>query len=430
MNFNGYKFLLIFLSSILFFSCREQPVPPTVTTKDVTEITAFSAVSGGNITSDGGSIITDQGICWNIYSPPTIENSKTSSQANNPFSASLTGLLPNTVYYVRAFAENVAGISYGDAVQFRTPGGLPGIVNDDVSGITMNSAVMSTDINPNCLPTVVTLEYGETRGYGDKLTITDVPLTGNYAVTIKKTLTGLNQLTVYHYRYIATNQLGTTESPDMTFSTYGMVSDADGNSYKTVLIDNQIWMAENLRTTSFPDGDPILNGEDIDNIFDGKAYYFRYKKDSNLTAVHGLLYNYYAATRSIQLEPDYSNSVPGEIQGACPTGWHLPSFPEFQIMVDYLGGEAVAGGKLKSTELWKFPNQGATNSSKFSALPSGAYDKENFGYNYMGVTTGFWSSTGRYSYFSILYLEYSKEEAPMNYANSIFNGASIRCVKN
>lgn len=136
------------------------------------------------------------------------------------------------------------------------------------------------------------------------------------------------------------------------------ITDFDGNVYKTVKIGDQIWMAENLKSKHYSDGVRIES--------------FAYDNDENNVSIYGRLYRWEAAMRN----ESSSNSVPSKVQGAAPKGWHIPSEAEWQILIDNLGGDAIAGGKLKEagTSHWISPNSGATNESRLSILPSGWYD--------------------------------------------------------
>lgn len=136
------------------------------------------------------------------------------------------------------------------------------------------------------------------------------------------------------------------------------VTDYDGNVYKTVQIGNQTWMAENLKSKHYSDGASLR--------------YFEYNDDTSNVRVYGRLYRWAAAMRNAAS----SNTNPSRVQGASPVGWHIPSDAEWQVLVNNLGGNAVAGGKLKEagTLHWASPNAGATNESKFNALPSGWFD--------------------------------------------------------
>ena len=157
----------------------------------------------------------------------------------------------------------------------------------------------------------------------------------------------------------------------------GVTDSRDGTHYDAVKIGNQVWMAENLKYLPSVVG-PATGSQTT-------PYYYVYDYDgTDVTAAkatanyttYGVLYNWPAATN------------------ACPTGWHLPSDAEWTELTDYLGGESVAGGKLKEigTTHWNTPNTGATNETGFTALPGGFryggggfYDVGDYGY--------WWSAT-------------------------------------
>jgi uncharacterized protein (TIGR02145 family) len=141
-----------------------------------------------------------------------------------------------------------------------------------------------------------------------------------------------------------------------------------------------------------------------------------YDGDESNVATYGYLYNWYAVDDSRNIAPE---------------GWHVPTDDEWQILVDYLGGSSVAGGKMKETgtEHWNSPNTGATNESGFSALPGGYRDYSNGDYTNMGYYGYFWSSTEYSSYRAwnrILYYDNSDVYRHSSYKQ---NGFSVRCVR-
>jgi uncharacterized protein (TIGR02145 family) len=166
---------------------------------------------------------------------------------------------------------------------------------------------------------------------------------------------------------------------------YGSVTDQDGNTYATIEIGTQEWMAENLRTTTYSNGDPIPNVTDASqwsNLTTGA--WAHYANDSQCEVPYGKLYNWYTVA---------------DPRNVCPTGWHVPTDAEWTVLTDYLGGEDVAGGKMKTTGtieaatgLWYSPNDLATNSSGFSGAPGGL--RQFFGpYGKIGEFGYWWSST-------------------------------------
>ena len=191
------------------------------------------------------------------------------------------------------------------------------------------------------------------------------------------------------------------------------VTDYDGNIYKTIKISNQIWMTENLRSTHYSDGTPIQN--------------FVYNNDTTNVRTYGRLYRWAAAMRNASS----SNLNPSQVQGASPEGWHIPSDAEWQELINYLGGESVAGGKLKETGFlhWNSANTGATNESGFNALPTGWFD---FTGNFMGIGDGcfFRTATAPNSYAAYC-RELRNSNASITKVNLHPNDATpIRCVKN
>jgi uncharacterized protein (TIGR02145 family) len=209
---------------------------------------------------------------------------------------------------------------------------------------------------------------------------------------------------------------GPAPDPDCCVDCPATVTDYDGNVYQTVLIGGQCWMMDNLKVTHYRNGDPINHVVDY-YLWGGLTVgaYCNFGNDEGNVAIYGRLYNGYAMNDS---------------RGIAPEGWHVPSDAEWQTLVDYLGGDDVAGGKLKDvgTTYWLSPNTGATNESGFTALPGGYRDIEGE-FRRMGHWALFWSSTN-----------YSAENAwnrILEYDNAgVFrtyylygNGHSIRCVK-
>jgi uncharacterized protein (TIGR02145 family) len=195
-------------------------------------------------------------------------------------------------------------------------------------------------------------------------------------------ITGIKGGTTYHVRAYATNSVGTAYGDDITFITEG-VSDVDGNVYNTVTIGTQVWMQENLKTTKYNDGTEIPNvtdGATWSTLSTG-AYCWYNNNAATYKETFGALYNWYVTA---------SNNP----KNVCPTGWHVPTDAEWTTLTTYLGGETVAGGKLKETGTthWLTPNTGATNSSGFTALPGG--NRLNDGsFDYIGQYGQWWSST-------------------------------------
>ncbi|MFZ4401314.1 MAG: protein kinase domain-containing protein [Bacteroidales bacterium] len=196
-------------------------------------------------------------------------------------------------------------------------------------------------------------------------------------------------------------------------SNYGSFTDPrDGKTYKTIKIGNQIYMAENLAYTGnngYQRG--ITDDKEWKNnsSYDGWCYY---DNDKTNVKKYGVLYQWEAAKK------------------ACPDGWHLPTDKEWDELINFWGGETVAGGKLKEAGYthWKRPNAGATNSTSFSALPGGFRDSSGK-CNDVGTNGLWWSSTetnATNAWFRNMY--YNDSDASRNDIYKTY-GFSVRCLR-
>lgn len=634
------KFILksvsVILTAFLLNSCEEKPTAPVLTTSAITNITTTSAVSGGEITDDGGASVSAKGVCWNIADKPTIENNKsTETSTLTTFSSSLSQLAPGTTYYVSAYATNSAGTGYGESVTFKTLGDKPVSQPSSVSNITINSATLNGTVNPNMLSTIVSIEWGKSISYGNTISVAESPVTGSIATDVKvdlsgltpgttyhfrikatndlgitnsddmqfttlgqvptiinqnasditisaskitgsinpnylpttvsiewgpttsyentfsyshnplsgstpisiihilnhlapgttyhfrisatnelgttrgndltfltlgglpliqaKTvanlqytsatikgsvnpnyfwagvsfewgttisygntidaipdtlngkdfvdvsanLSGLTQGTLYHFRIVATNELGTTNSDDLTFTTLAPVSDIDGNVYNIKTIGTQVWMTENLKTTKYNNGDLIGTTspltKDLSNEIMPK-YQWAYEGNEALAATYGRLYTGYAVT---------------DPRKVCPSGWHVPSDEEWTVLTNYLinngygyegSGDDIAKS-MAAKSLWAYNSTpgnvgndlASNNSSGFSALPAGyRSNDENVegGFYTLNWICSWWSSTNhtdKLAWQRIMQNQYNN--VVRSYIGGKQTGISVRCIK-
>jgi uncharacterized protein (TIGR02145 family) len=196
-------------------------------------------------------------------------------------------------------------------------------------------------------------------------------------------------------------------------------TDGDNNNYPIVEIYGQVWMKDNLKTTKYANGDPI--GTTLPATLNITAevnpkYQWSFDGNEANVADYGRLYTWYAVTDS---------------RNVCPTGWHVPLDGELTTLTTNLGGESVAGGKLKETgtSFWQTPNTGATNSSGFSAMPNG-YRAPNGDFLYITRNTYTWSATEYLTangYFRLLF--YDNISVFKSYFSKQY-GFSVRCLKN
>jgi len=196
----------------------------------------------------------------------------------------------------------------------------------------------------------------------------------------------------------------------------GQIKDYDGNIYHSVRIGKQIWMVENLKVTHYRNGNPIPEVRaDAQWRKVSSGAWCNYNNDTTNTRVYGCLYNWYAVNDSRNL---------------CPPGWHVPSDDEWLIVTSYLGGEGLAGGKLKEAGItrWSYPNAGATNESGFTALPGGYRSIKGI-FQILDTYSFYWTST-TYSESSAFsrFIQYDYEGISRidNYKTY---GFSVRCLK-
>ena len=212
------------VSNTEIWYCHVRPIRvevelPTVTTNSVTNIHSTYATCGGNVTSSGGASVTERGICWNTSPNPTIFNSHISSNygGTGSYTLNMTGLIPGTQYYVRAYATNSEGTAYGDEVSFIT-NSPPTVTTNTVTNITPNSAT--------CGGNVTAEGSGAVTARGVCWSTSPNPTTSNSHTnngtgmgSFTSTLTGLNQGTLYYVRAYATNSEGTAYGEEVSFST-------------------------------------------------------------------------------------------------------------------------------------------------------------------------------------------------------------------
>ena len=400
-------------------------IVPTVTTTAISAPTQTTATSGGNVTADGGSAVTARGVCWTsgAADPVVTDSHTTDGTGTGTFTSSLTGLTPNTTYKVRAYATNAIGTAYGAVVPLTTsPILLATVTTAAVSTFTASGAVTGGDVTASGGGTITArgVCYGTTANPDITGTVTT---DGTGTGTFTSTLSGLSDGTVYYVRAYATNSVGTAYGTQVQLLT--MVSDAEGYLYKTVLINNKVWMAENLRTKKYNDN------SDVTNVTDGAAWaaltteaYCWYGNDETTNKpLYGALYNWYAVNKGT----------------LCPTGWHVPADVEFKGLETFLGmTQAQADGfswrgtdqgtLLKNTAGWTTGN--GTNTVGFTALPGGYRYYFDGGFAGAG-TIGYWWTADQASPTNALYRRLDGANAGVFREGAVkAAGKSVRCIKN
>jgi len=218
--------LLLLLSLVsVSHSCRkDKKTLPVLSTKNASEIKQTSAVSGGEVTDNGGASILSRGICWNTSSNPTVNNNRTIEEGElGSFSSNLSSLLPNTEYSVRAYATNEIGTGYGNQINFTTkPIVGTSVSTTSVSAITSTSAVSGG--------TIISDGGGSVTARGVCWSITSGPTIndnsttdGNGTGSFTSNLSGLKGGTTYYVRAYATNEVGIGYGNQINFTTNPIV---------------------------------------------------------------------------------------------------------------------------------------------------------------------------------------------------------------
>lgn len=458
------------------------PSAPSISTNAISNLSTTTATTGGKITD--ANHIVNKGVCYSTKTTPTITGLHTTNMAKTTvYTSVLKDLQPNTTYYVRAYVTTDTTTYYGNEISWTTLANIPVashqtktkrshtsvlpkktkslraskkivIAVDSITHITSTTAITHGTMINKRIDTI--LRSGLTYGTNPNLTIRNRYFPWPSKKTVfKNHLTDLTPMTTYYVRpYMTTckdtlygkvQQFKTKRTPTVTVTAKPStpVTDVDGNTYNTIQIENQVWMAENLRVTHYPNGDPIpmikgnrawaaLKNTSTDDAY---AYFYNAKENGRM----GILYTYAAA-----IAYDWTKDL-GNNQGICPKGWHVPSDSEWKVLELNLGMSIEntevkevnklkwrgtnEGDKLKATNQWVL-NAKANNSSGFSALPTGV----RYGYNGMfdgaGVLTTWWTrseATVTSAYTRTL----SNTKAKIyryNYARSY--GFCVRCVKN
>jgi uncharacterized protein (TIGR02145 family) len=269
-----------------------------------------------------------------------------------------------------------------------------------------------------------TLPQGMLTGSGNlTFTITGSPQQSglaNFAFTIGGKTCNLQRL-VLPPSGISGHSCGASGIHNPTYS-YGSMVDQEGNIYRTIIIGSQEWMAENLNTSIYRNGDTIRTNLETSgsNISDYGGWTY-FNGDSTYECPFGKLYNWYACVDSRSL---------------CPVGWHVPSDQEWTVLTDILGGLNSCGGKLKEvgilsdgTGYWDVPNTGATNFSGFAALPGGSKFAYITGYADMNDVGYWWSTSVNTNSSAWIRTLYSTSNAAGRYSGFRVDGFSVRCLK-
>jgi uncharacterized protein (TIGR02145 family) len=390
----------------------------TLSTDTPGGIKAFSATVGGSILRDGGSDISAKGIVWSTSPNPTIALSTKTNEGSGGarFSNIVSGLNLNTKYYVRAYATNEIGTFYGAELSFTTMNGIAILSTVTPSAITTTSSTSGGSINSDGGTPITAKGIVWSISTNPTIVLSTKTIDGLGINYFTSDITGLKASTKYYVRAYATNSVGTSYGSEVSFTTL-----APGE------IGTQLWATKNLEVDTYSDGaviPQVTNPTEWANLTTGAWCY--YNNDSKNGEIYGKLYNWYAVAG---IWDEASKTDVSKRKQLAPTGWHVPSDDEWTTLTRFLGGEAVAGGKMKETGTtqWISPNQDANNSSGFTGLPGGnnSYDGT---FSDIGRAGYWWKSSENDTTYGFRALNYSTGTVQKGYYGKT-NGFSVRCIK-
>ena len=387
-----------------------------VVTNNADSITLTSAISGGKIINDGGSQIIQKGVCWSrLNHNPTLANNHTyNGSGSSSFISAITGLLPNYKYYVRAYATNSLGTFYGNEISFTTLKTVPTVVTGALDELSSYAVLINVNIISNGGVTITS--SGVCYSTSPNPTTDDNISwaregTGFFRCVIRSLLPN----TKYYFRTYATNAMGTTYGSEISHTNTsnstnetGILTDSrDGQTYITVKIGNQWWMAENLNIGTIIES----NQEQTNNQVIEKYCYESFCK------IFGGLYQWDEMMSYVTMTGS---------KGICPDGWHIPSDDEWKILEMELG--------MPQSQVDNLFERGTDQGKQLKV--SGASGFEGLIYAdffpiYYNSNSYFWTSTQDTISEDIAFRRALYDQNP--YVGRLFGyktiGLSVRCVK-
>ena len=431
------------------------PTIPDVATLSATLYNGLNMIVISEVTSENCEAISPRGICYSTSPNPTVSDLHTNHFIGlGTINDTIIELNTGTTYYVRAYATNSLGTAYGEELSVTTPT-LPTVTTTTVTNIAATTATCGGNVTDD--GGAIVTARGVCWSTNPNPTILDIhTMDGNGIGGFTSNLTNLIRNTTYYVRAYAANSVGTAYGLELSVTTLiagdgdpcpgtPTLTDIDGNTYNTVLIGNQCWMKENLRTTKYATGTSISQGSTTSTSTSTAYWYYPDNYSSNMST-YGLLYNWKAVMRN----SSSSSANPSGVKGICPTGWHIPSDAEWTQLTDYVSSQSqyVCGSDntqiakaLASTTFWggntttcavgNTPSN--NNATGFSALPAGYYhiNYSSSASSYQGINTGayHWSATESSSNNVYVSNLFSSHANVYRSTASKTNGNSVRCIK-
>jgi uncharacterized protein (TIGR02145 family) len=417
----------------------------TLTTASATNVTTNSATLGGNITANGGSTVTQRGVCYGTSTNPTTANSTTNDgSGTGSFVSNPTGLTPNTTYYVRAYATNSAGTAYGDEVSFTTAGDLAILTTTGASNVTCTSASVGGTITFSGISSVT--QRGVCYGTSTSPTTSNSTTNdGSGAGSFSSNLTGLTAGTTYYVRAYATNSAGTAYGNEVSFTT--AAGGGGGGSYPTgsvfcacgatAIVDvtnpttGKIWMDRNLgamqAATSSTDVDAYGDLYQWGRFSDGHQC----RTSAHTTPSTGNL--------SSTDQPAHGDFILGAYN---PEDWRSPQNDNLWQGVNGVNNPCPSGYRLPTdAELdaarvsWSIGDAAGAIASPLKLPMAGARAGQNGDLYGVGNFVSYWSSTAHLGLNGSATLNYSgvftfDSSVAYMYDSNRADGHSVRCIKN
>jgi len=324
------------------------------------------------------------------------------------FTSRVTGLAPNTIYYIRAYAINSTDTAYGNEISFTTPVILlPSVSTEAVTNITLTTANSGGNITNDGGAPVTARGVCWSINPNPSISLSTKTNDGSGTGAFTSSVTGLTPNTTYYLRSYATNSAGTAYGNELAFFATG-----------SVIIGTQVWMSKNLDVSKYRNGDLIPNVPDLTQWAGlTTGAWNNYNNDPLNGNIYGKLYNGYAV-----LDP----------RELAPLGWHIPSMAEWNTLVSFLG-TAEAADRLRDSSWISSPPTPITNSSRFSALPGG---KDSIGVGGFGGygwpeglgSSGYWWTNQINQFGMVIFKIYSGTSYLISH-NPYYQGYSVRCIK-
>ena len=384
---------------------------PTVATSSVSDITTTSATSGGDVTDQGSTPVSQRGVCWSTNQNPTISNNHSNNGiGTGSFTSQIIGLNDGTTYYVRAYATNAAGTAYGAQLSFTTLVILPTVTTSDTSNVTTNSATSGGKVMAQGSSPVT--QRGVCWSTNQNPTINNFKtINGSGIGSFTSQLTGLNSSTTYYIRAYATNATGTAYGDQRSFTTF-----SDGDVYNPTT--GKIWNDRNLGASrvALSSNDALAYGD----LYQwGRGTDGHEKRTSSTTSTLSITditgHGNFIIVNSNPLDwrrPQNNNLWQG-VNGTnnpCPPGYRLPTEAEWEA----------------ESQSWSINNAAGAFNSLIRLPVAGRRLYNNGTLDGVGSHGHYWSTTVDGTYARVLYFDSGSADM---YSNSRAYGYSVRCLK-